>query len=96
MIKYNLHYSEVQGDVKSHVAYKRHRMIEKEDINLYTCSNASRCMLKAPYFSKNRHFFFIQERFYFYDRIDTIYQFIISFLDKTKKKSLFLRNMEPL
>ena len=29
----------------------------------------------------------------FYDGINTIYQFIISFLDK---KCLFLRNMEPL
>ena len=29
----------------------------------------------------------------FYDHIDTIYQFIKSFLDK---KCLFLRNMEPL
>ena len=30
----------------------------------------------------------------FYDHIDTIYQFNKPFLDK--KKSLFLRNMEPL
>ena len=35
---------------------------------------------------------------YFYDRINTIYQFIKPFLDKklSFKKCLFLQNMEPV